>query len=235
MANFFDITSDKADFFLILADQSNSMSPDRPNVRKGLNMFKESFEDFEFANSVIVSVCKFDSWFYPDNFRPVKEMNTEYDTDGCTALSYAIVESEKLLNSYVQKFIERTGIVPKVTFVCISDGEPCQDRLPLSEGKRAIERMNYSGVTTAFAAIGEDVDAKFGKNMGFMATIDVTDRNALLNFLGRDLSNSCKEQSQSMKSLGSSFFSQANEKSQSQEYSQTTSQALDDNSWIDDI
>lgn len=236
MANFFDITSDKADIFLLLVDSSGSMDSDEQNVRKGLQLFKESFNDFEFANSVIVSVCKFDDSFYPGDFRPVKEMDTRYWANNAwTALSYAIVKVEEFLSEYVQEFVERKGITPKVTFVCISDGRPSNDKLKLSKGKEAIRKLNYAGVTTAFAALGDSVDSSFGRDMGFMATIDVTNRNALLNFLGVELSNSCKEQSQSMKSLGANFFSQANEKSRSQEYSQTTAQALEDTSWIDEI
>lgn len=236
MANFFDVTSDKADIFLILVDSSGSMDCDEQNVRKGLRLFKESFNDFEFANSVIVSVCKFDDNFYPGEFRKVKEMNTEYYANNAwTALNYAIVEVEEFLSRYVQEFIERKGISPKVTFVCISDGRPEHDKLSTSEGKEAIRKLNYAGVTTAFAALGHNVDSSFGRDMGFIATIDVTDRNTLLNFLGVELSNSCKEQSQSMKSLGANFFSKANEKSKSQEYSQATAQALGDTSWIDEI
>lgn len=235
MGNFFDITSDRADFFLILVDCSGSMGDDASNVRKGLKMFKESFEDFELANSIIVSVCQFSDTFYPSDFKPVAEMNTTYFASGGTALSYSIVKAKERLENYITAFVKRTNIIPKVTFVCISDGQPCSDPYPLSRGKDAIEEMNCAGITTAFAALGSDINSSFGTQMGFMATVDVTNRNALLNFLGVELSNSCKEQSKSMKSLGGSFFSQANEQSQSQEYSQTTAQALDDRSWIDDI
>lgn len=233
--NFFDITSDSASFFMILVDKSGSMSGDRENVRKGLKMFKESFEDFELANSIIVSVCKFSDDFERGYFRPVAEMDTRYSTGGGTALSYSIVKAKELLEDYISAFVERTKIIPTVTFVCISDGQPCSDPLPLNRGREAIEEMNCAGITTAFAALGSDINSRFGSNMGFMATIDVTNRDALLQFLGVDLSNSCKGQSKSRKPLGGNFFSQANEQSQSQEYSQTTQQALDDRSWINDI
>ncbi len=235
MSNFFNITSDQANIFLLLVDSSASMGGDCYNVKKGLKMFRESFEDFELANSVIVSVCRFSESFYSSSFKPVAEIDTKYSTGGGTALNYAIVKAKDLLQDYVSDFVTRTKIIPRVTFICISDGQPCSDPYSFSDGRTAIEEMNFAGYTTAFAALGEDVDAEFGERMGFMATIDVTNRSALLNFLGVELSNSCKEQSKSMKSLGGSFFSQANEQSQSQEYSQTTAQALEDRSWIDDI
>lgn len=235
MANFFKITSDRPNFFIILVDSSGSMASDTRSVEEGLKVFKESFNNFEFASSVIVSVCLFDTNFYPRDFRPVKEMNIRYSADGGTALSFAIVEAEEHLNRYVEEFVKRTNITPQVSFICISDGRPEYDKLPLENGMEAIKRMNCAGVNTAFAALGHKVDAEFGRKMGFMATIDIRDRAALRNFLGVTLSDACKEQSRSRKPLGSNFFSQANEISQSQDYSQEEEQALEDFSWIDEI
>lgn len=235
MSNYFNFSSDKIDIFLLLLDSSGSMDDDVGNVRKGLQLFRESFNGFYLANSIVVSVCRFDDNFYPGDFRPVMEMDTSYSTDGRTALNYALVKTGEYLNEYVREVVRRTGVTPKVTLVCFSDGHPCGDRMYTSDGKDAIKKMNYAGVTTAFAAFGGEINAQYGKDMGFMATIDVTKREDLLNFLGVELSNSCKEQSQSLKALGANFFSQAVEKSQSQEYSQVTAQALEDNSWIDEI
>lgn len=235
MSNFYNFSSDKIDIYLLLLDGSSSMEDDEDNVCKGLRLFKESFDDFYLANSIVVSVCRFDDEFYPGDFRPVREMDTHYSTRGRTALNYSLVKSADLLTSYVREVARRTGLTPKVTFVCFSDGHPCGDRMYTEDGKAAIERMNCAKYTTAFAAFGGEINSQFGRDMGFVANVDVTQRSALLNFLGVELSNSCKEQSQSLKSLGSSFFSQAIEKSQSQEYSQTTAQALEDNSWIDEI
>lgn len=235
MANFYDFSSDKINIYLLLLDASGSMRDDANNVCKGLQLFKESFNDFYLANSIVVSVCRFNGEFYPGEFRPVKEMDTYYSTGGATALNYAISESADLLSSYVHEVVRRTGVTPKVTFVCFSDGEPCYDKMSDEQGRAAVEKMNYSRVTTGFAAFGEEIGSKYGRDMRFIANVDVTNRNALLNFLGVELSNSCKEQSQSLKSLGSNFFSQATERSESQNYSQTTAQALDDNAWIDEI
>ena len=235
MANYYNFSSDKIDIFLLLLDSSGSMDDDVANVRKGLELFRESFNGFYLANSIVVSVCYFNDDFYAGDFRPVMEMDTRYSTDGRTALNYALVKAGEYLNICVRDVVRRTGVTPKVTLVCFSDGHPCGDRMYTSDGQEAIKKMNYSGVTTAFAAFGGEINAQYGKDMGFMATIDVTNREDLLNFLGVELSNSCKEQSQSLKALGANFFSQAVEKSQSQEYSQTTAQALEDNSWIDEI
>lgn len=235
MSNFLNFSSTKISIFMILVDSSSSMSGDRENVRLGLNNFRGSFDGFYLANSIAVNISRFDDEFYPGEFLPVKQMDTRYHTGGCTALNYSLIKSEELLSKYVREVVKATGVSnPNVTFVCLSDGQPCHDRRSDSDGMAAIRKMNYAGITTAFAALGSEVDAEFGSRMGFMATIDVTDRNTLLHFLGVELSNSCKEQSQSRKSLGANFFSQAN-KGMSQEYSQAAAQALEDNSWIEEI
>lgn len=235
MSNFYNFSSSEIHIFLLLLDKSGSMSDDEYNVRKGLQLFKESFNDFYLANSIVVSVCKFSNDFYAGDFRPVKEMDTSYHTGGGTALNYSIIKAKNYLNSYIREIVKRYHVQPQVTFVCFSDGEPYCDHASDSEGREAVEEMNFAKITTAFAAFGGEISAQFGIDHSFMANIDVTDRNALLTFLGVDLSNSCKEQSQSSKSLGANFFSQTTEKSQSQEYSQATAQALEDNSWIGDI
>lgn len=64
MANFYGFSSDKINIFLILLDSSNSMSGDSNNVSNGLKAFKESFNDFYLANSIAVSVCRFNGYFF---------------------------------------------------------------------------------------------------------------------------------------------------------------------------
>lgn len=233
MANYFDFSTDKVNVFMLLIDCSGSMQDDRKNVREGLDLFKKSFEGFPEVDSIAVSISKFSNNFYPDDFVQVKNLDTSYNTSGATALSYSIVKGAEYLNQYIHRVTEKTGVIPRTTFIVFSDGEPFEDHLPLSTAKKTIENLNYSGVNTAFVAFGEGIKSEFGKRMGFMATIDVVNRNTLKDFLGVELSKSCKEQSKSLKALGSDFFSKATENSTG--YSQTAAQVLEDDSWIDDI
>jgi hypothetical protein len=129
---------------------------------------------------------------------------------------------------------KKTGTVPRGTLVFFSDGEPCYDRMKPQEAMQAISNLNFSGVTTVFVAFGEAISSDFGKKMGFQSTKDVNDRKKMVECM-EEVSNSCKEQSQSMKALGSNFFSQAANKEASSGYSQTTAQALEDDDWIGDI
>ena len=230
-----DFSTDKVDAFIMLVDKSGSMRDDVRSVKEGLAMYKKSFENFSEANSIAVSICRFDHEFYKGEFRHVKDLDLSYTTDGYTALYYSIDCAAKHLKNYISEVTETKGIVPRATFIVLSDGHPEHDKMSREEAKRVIQDLNYAGITTVFVAFGESITSEFGKKMGFISTIDVKDRSALVNFLGVELSKSCKEQSKSMKSLGANFFSQAVGNTESERYSQTAAQALEDTSWIDDI
>ncbi len=236
MANYLGFSSDKIDIYEFLLDKSGSMRRDRENVVRGLELYKKSFENFAEANSIAVSLCTFDDYFNPGEFKPVNNFKIKYyNPDGATALYYSIVKGAEHLKRYISEVTENVGCIPRATFLVLSDGQPCEDRLDEEDGKRAIEELNLAGVTTIFVAFGEGISSDFGKRLGFMVTVDVTDRDTLVNFLGVELSKSCKEQSQSLKALGANFFSQATNNSNSDKYSSTTAQALEDDSWINDI
>lgn len=235
MKDYTDFSSDKIDIFMLLIDSSGSMRDDVYNVREGLELFRKNFEDFPEANSIAISKCTFDDELCLGKFQPIREFDTYYTAEGATALHYSIVEASKYLRNYVEKVTRKTGIIPKVTFILFSDGEPCMDRCSELEGRVAIEQLNCSGATTVFVAFGDAITSEFGKRLGFMSTIDVVNRNVVTNFLGVELSKSCKEQSMSLKPLGENFFSKANGNSSSYGYSQTAEQALEDDSWINDI
>jgi uncharacterized protein YegL len=238
MSGYMDFSSDRINIFMILVDKSGSMCHDIENVKEGLKLYKKSFENFPDADSIAVSVSMFSDLFYPGEFNKIEDLDTSYDAYGGTALYYSIVRGAEYLNEYVQKVTEKTGVIPKVTYIVMSDGQPCDDEYDNPAGhKKAhniIESLNYSGTTTVFVAFGEAIESKFGRKLGFMSTIDVNNRDDLVKFIGVELSQSCKEQSKSLKALGANFFSKA-VNTKSEPYSQTASQALNDSSWIDDI
>lgn len=239
MSNYMGFSSDQVNVFILVVDSSGSMENNESNVKKGLELYKKSFENFPEIDSIAVSVCRFADTFNEDDFKQVSEMNTKYSANGATALYYSIVRGKEHLDKYIQQIIENKGVIPRATFILLSDGEPCNDQASRSEAKAAIESLNYSDVTTVFVAFGKAIEAKFGDDLGFVATIDVNDKaEALTQFLGVELSKSCKEQSQSMKALGSSFFSHAADKSSSASFSKTTKEVLgetEDDDWMNSI
>ena len=232
MNNFMDFATDNANAFIMLLDSSGSMDDDEANVQEGLKMYRKSFENFSEANSIAVSICRFADDFYQSEFRHVNNLDYRYRAAGATALYYSICQGAKHLRRYIDEVTQAKGIVPRATFIVLSDGQPCEDKANRKDAQKAIEELNYAGITTVFVAFGESITSGFGKDMGFMSVIDVTDRTTLMNFLGVELSRSCKEQSMSMKSLGANFFSQAVD-TESDRYSQTAKQALDDVEWWD--
>lgn len=235
MANIYDFSSDKIDIFILILDKSGSMSGDRENVKKGLEMYRKSFENFPEANSIAVSVCRFDEDFYAGDFKHVSDLDITYHTDGGTALYYSIVTGANHLKRYIEEVTERTGCIPRATFILFSDGHPEGDKRTRDDATRVIRSLNYAGITTVFVAFGQAINSDFGKSLEFQATIDVRDRDTLVNFLGVELSKSCKEQSKSLKALGANFFSKAVDGGNSEGYSQTTTQVLEDDSWINEV
>lgn len=232
MANIYKFSSDKINIFEILIDRSGSMQSDEANVRTGLMQYKQSFEDFPEANSIAVAISKFSDGCQLGDFKHVTDIDTNYYTGGSTALFYSIVKATEHLVNYIDELTKRTGCTPKATFVLFSDGEPCEDPMTWSDGRKAIEKLNYMGIDTVFVAFGEAISSKFGERLGFKCTEEVVNRETVTHFLGDVLSKSCKEQSQRHASLGADFFSKANN---SKGYSSRAAQVLDNDSWVNDI
>ena len=63
MSHFYDFPSDKMDVFEFNIDSSGSMSGDTENVKKGLEMYKKSFEGFSEANSIVVAIMAVEQLF----------------------------------------------------------------------------------------------------------------------------------------------------------------------------
>ena len=231
MANFYDFSSDKIDIFFFLLDSSSSMEPNRDEVLEGLRNYQKNFQEFDEAGSIVVNISKFDSDFKPGNFKSVKAFNIDYDTGGETALYYSIVKAYELLQKYIDNVIDKKNIIPRATFIVLSDGCPYNDPGNFESAKSAIEKMNYAKINTVFIPFGNGITSEFGENLGFMA---IKRGHNLSKFIGEDLSEYCKGQSKSFKQLGSNFFSQM-EHGTSQKYSQKTEQALEDFSWLEEL
>ncbi len=234
MGNIYDFSTDRINIFSLLIDSSGSMEDSASDMRSGLRMYKRSFNNFSEATSMAISVNRFNSEYMKSYFKGVEDFDISYNADGGTAIYYSICVGAEQLLTYINEVTERTGCIPRATFIVFSDGEPCGDRMTYSDAKKAIDRLNYAGVTTVFVAFGNAMSSKFGDKLGFVSTVDVKNREVLSNFLGVELSKSCKEQSRSLRSLGSNFFSKANN-SKSKNYSQKTQQALEDDDWFKNI
>lgn len=233
MANYFDFSSDVMDTYMFLIDSSGSMEDDTENVKKGLKGYKRNLKDLPEANSIAVSVSTFDSNLHLKEFTKVSNMDTSYHADGATVLYYAIVKGAEYFNKYIEAIIAKKGCVPKATFIVFSDGEPCHDKATMQEAAEAIKQLNLQGITTVFVAFGNAISSNFGTKLGFKSTKDVTDKDFIVKFLSEELSNSCRDQSKSLKGLGANFFSQVGINSSN--YSKTTEEVLEDDGWMEDF
>ena len=59
MADYIDFTSDNINVFMFLIDKSNSMAGNEDEIKKGIENFVRSFENFEESSSLAVSICFF--------------------------------------------------------------------------------------------------------------------------------------------------------------------------------
>ena len=82
-----------------------------------------------------------------------------------------------------------------------------------NEAKNSIMELNSLDATTVFVAFGDAIENETGSQLGFTCTKNITTVRELISCLGNELSKSCKEQSRSLYSLKSEFFSKANKDS----------------------
>ena len=235
MANFLDFTSDRINVFMILVDASASMRHEAKKVRRGLENLKKSLKDFSEAGSIAISISRFNHDFYKSDFKPIFNIDTSYSADGTTALYYAINRGADVLKYYMDEIISEKHCNPRAYFILLSDGVSEGSDISEKKARNAIEKLNYLGVTTIFVPFGDVITSEFGIEMGFLSVSDEIDKSSLDKFFGVDLSRSIKEQSISRKSLGKNFWSKAANPSLSDAYSHRTQQALEDDSWIEDI
>lgn len=231
----YKFSTGRINVFSLNLDSSDSMSPHIYDMREGIKTMKESFKNFSEARSMALAVNTFNSDYYPSPFKSTEEFDTSYDTGGCTALYYSIVKGAENLLEYIDKVTDINKCMPIATFFVFSDGDPCQDKASKQAAMDAIKKLNEAGVTTVFVAFGGAIDKKYGEDLGFVSTVNIDEKQKLIKFMGVEVSRSIKQQSRSMRSLGSNFFSQMTQKSQSSKYGAKTAQVLEEESWFDDI
>lgn len=235
MSNLLEFSSDRVNIFSLNIDESGSMSSYDDLMRKAVREYKESFRDFSEVNSIAVAMNRFNENFHQDTFKKIMDIDFKYNPGGGTALYYTIEKSAKELQEYVNEIIMNTGVYPRATFIVFSDGRPEGDPGTREGAMKALAELNAAGIDTVFCAFGSSVKSKFGEKLGFVATIDIESGENLITFFKRDLSESCKEQSRSLKSLGNNFFSKANQSSSSKEYSNKATEVINDKEWFNDI
>lgn len=236
MANTFNFSSENISIYEMVLDVSNSMSRGNieKQVRKGIKRFIEKFETFVEAGSIVIALSKFGNDYYPEDFKNIKSLNTDYKSrNEATAVYYSIVEGSKHLMDYASEVAKRKNSKPKVTFILFSDGDPYNDKTSFSAAQEAITDLNFAGANTVFVPFGNAISSSFGERLGFTCIKKVDGEDDVVDFMER-LSEAVKIQSRSNKALGANFFSQACNGA-SQGYSKATEQALEEDDWFENL
>jgi len=206
----YDFSSDNINIICLVYDISGSMEDYEANMRSANRAFLEDFSKFEEKNSIAIAKALFNSGFDMTSFTDVANFDTSYHTGGGTALYNAIVYASQYLVKYYNEIVKRLNVRPRITFLVFSDGEDNNNyQSEFDQAKSSVTELNSLDATTVFVAFGSAIKAEIGSKLGFTCIKDIDDAQALISCMGGELSRSCKEQSKSVYSLKSAFFSKA--------------------------
>lgn len=210
----FDFASDNINIIVLLYDESGSMDCNKNAMREANKAFYNDFSKFEDKGSIAISKAVFSDYFYMSSFESIDSFNTAYSIDGGTELYYAITQAVENTVLYYNEIIKRLNVRPKITFLVFTDGGDTSDSyVRKNEAIEAIKEINTLDATTVFVAFGAAIPNKDGERLGFTCTREISTVSDLIQCLGKQLSRSCKEQSKSVYSLKSEFWSQVGQDS----------------------
>ncbi len=206
----YDFSSDNINIIALLYDMSGSMSSDRHAMIEANEAFYKDFSRFEEIGSIAISKGYFNSDFDMSPFKGVRHFSTDYSTYGGTHLYYSIRRAVENTVNYYNEIVKRLNVRPRITFLVFSDGEDTENSSKsYMSAIGAIKELNSLDATTVFVAFRDAIENETGSKLGFTCTRNITDVKELISCLGGELSKSCKEQSRSVYSLKSEFFSKA--------------------------
>lgn len=210
----YDFSSDNINIIALIYDESGSMEGDLESMCTANKAFFRDFSKFEEKGSIAVSKAVFNESFYMTPFSDIKYFNTACRANGGTHLYRAIKLAAENTIDYYNEIVKRLNCRPRITFLVFSDGEDNENNASsFKHAKQALVELNSLDATTVFVAFAEAISSGIGENLGFTCTKNITSVKELIACLGTELSKSCKEQSRSVYSLKSEFFSKATKNS----------------------
>ena len=210
----YDFSADNINIIVNLYDQSGSMGQHISAMQKANRAFFDDFSKFEERGAIAISKAVFSDYYKMTPFRDVKYFSTNYCADNTTFLYSSIVRTVENTIAYYNELVKRLNVRARITFLVFTDGQDNEHGcVSLSDAKNAITQLNSLDATTVFVAFGDAIEAGIGDMLGFTCTKNITSVKELVSCLGSELSKSCKEQSRSIYSLKSEFFSKAGQDS----------------------
>lgn len=204
----YDFNSDKVDIIVMIYDRSGSMEPDVNKMRKANKAFYDDFSKFKDKGSIAIAKVVFSDSLAMSPFTDISQFNTGYDVGGGTALYLTIEKVTNYVIMYYEEIQKRLNITPRITFLVFTDGQDTT-HYSSSVARHAITKLNSLDATTVLVAFREAIQYDIGAELGFTCTKNIESAQELISCLGEQLSQSCKEQSKSVYSLKSEFFSKA--------------------------
>ncbi len=215
---FYDFQTDNIYVFVLLYDASGSMKEDKNIMIAANKDFYDDFMKFEDKASIVFSQAYFNEFLEMGDFLPIESFSTNYSPGGKTRIYSAISKAIENTLAYSNELTKRKNIKPFITFLCYSDGEDSYNlNIEIENAKEAIKELKESSkkVNTVFVPFREAINSGIAEKLGFDCKKDITSKEELRQFMGKELSKSCKTQSRSSKSLGSKFFSSIADKDES--------------------
>jgi hypothetical protein len=199
-----EIDSENINLMFLGVDQSSSMFSFGSDMKQSLASFKDALGNSKEADEILIARADFDSSINIGGYKKISEFDTNYMTNGCTALYDVIVEGTEKLKDY-RNFLKNEGMRVKAVFAIFSDGDDTASRKSFSDAKKAIEYLNHEEITTAFISFGGEAE-QTAKDLGFKNIKDFSSSASELRRAFDCLSKSVIESSKSVVADADDFF-----------------------------
>lgn len=199
-----DLDTENVSLIFTAFDGSGSMYPHISDMKQCLKKFRQALQDSKQADEILLARADFASDINVGGYKPVDQLDTNFNAGGCTVLYDVIVEGVEKLLKYRQ-FLKDQSMRVKAVFAVFSDGEENGSCHDLGEAKDAIAKLNKEEITTAFISFGSGAQAE-AKKLGFRNLLTVNSSASDLRKAFDRLSKSVIESSKTAIPDGEDFF-----------------------------
>ena len=199
-----ELESENINLIFLGIDESSSMTPWTPDMKKCLNEFKTALSESKEADEILVARADFSSDVQIGGYKKISEFVTGFQVQDMTAMYDAIVDGSEKLKEY-RKFLKEQGVRVKAVFSVFSDGLDNVSKYSFGEARNAIAYLNSEEITTAFISFG-GAATQVAKDLGFRNILDVASSASELRKAFNCLSKSVIESSKSVLADEDDFF-----------------------------
>lgn len=155
-----ELESSRQTLYRMVLDNSGSMGMYEKVVQESIDYSKQLFSGVKEADEILVAITKFNNKVVSGGYQKPADMNTDYSTDGMTALYDAIVDAQnRLINDngtgYMQQLIDN-GTVAQAAILIFTDGYDNSSRNSSYDAAASIRYLKDSEVPFIFVAFGDE-------------------------------------------------------------------------------